>query len=426
MKNPTSHAHTPAKWRHVHMLLAAGIAFASCGALALEPRLILDAVPSLGASGTLSGHVENTHPANHHVAVYIYVEGSGGWWNKPSFDEAATPIAPGGTWSVNIDTGGADRWATKIAAFLLDATTAPPILEGAQTLPDVLLENARTHAALYRSALGNTRLLYFSGHEWWVKNSSGPVGPGPNYFSDSQDNVWMDSEHRLHLKISKVTTQYRCAEVVSTQSFGHGAYVFHLDSPVAQIDPMAVLGLFTWSDAPEYTHREIDIEYSRWGDSNNEAGQFVIQPWDEEGNIDRFPLEPQSAPTTSAFIWGPESVKFFSVLGSAINLPNPNETIHSWTYTGFDLPEPGGENARMNLWLMSGQAPTDGQEIEVIVRAFDFVPLAELNDSSPGVPIGKKALALVTGALMAASLYYLGKKNAMSRLARNQVPGQLP
>lgn len=373
---------------------------------AQEPRLVFDTIPALGSFDDLAGHVEHVIPGNFRVAVYIFVDSGGGWWNKPSFEGASTPIDPSGLWSVDVTTGGADEWASKIAAFLVDQSFSPPLLSGSATLPPSLLAAARAQAAVRRSALGNTRLVYFSGHEWWVKTSDWPAGPGPNYFSDSLDNVWLDDANRLHLKISKVGTRYHCAEVVSTASFGHGAYMFHLDTPVALIDPMAVLGLFTWSDTPDFHYREIDIEYSRWGDPNNQAGQFVVQPWDGQGNIDRFTLGLDAAPTVSTFIWGPESVEFFSVMGNTMTLPDPNGLIHSWTYTGPDLPEPGDENARMNLWLMSGQPPADGLEQEVIVRAFEFVPYSELEGGWPPkepMPMGNAALPCLILALIATS-----------------------
>src|SRR5437870_9597705 len=58
-------------------------------------------------------------------------------------------------------------------------------------------------------------------------------------------------------------------------SFGFGTYRFRLDSPVDDIDPNAVVGLFTWSDRPDFNHREIDIEISRWGEPGNPNAQFV-------------------------------------------------------------------------------------------------------------------------------------------------------
>ncbi|OAD23457.1 conserved hypothetical protein, secreted, partial [Candidatus Thiomargarita nelsonii] len=44
------------------------------------------------------------------------------------------------------------------------------------------------------------RQIVFSDITWQVKSSVSPVGPGPNYFSE--DNVWLDENDWLHLKIT--------------------------------------------------------------------------------------------------------------------------------------------------------------------------------------------------------------------------------
>jgi hypothetical protein len=66
--------------------------------------------------------------------------------------------------------------------------------------------------------------LSFSGYDWWVKSSAGKVGPGPNYFSDSTNNVWTDSLGQLHLRITNRSNQWQCAELISARTFGYGSY----------------------------------------------------------------------------------------------------------------------------------------------------------------------------------------------------------
>ena len=41
--------------------------------------------------------------------------------------------------------------------------------------------------------------IEFANCDWMVKTSQEPVGSGPNYFSNSEENVWVDSADRLHL-----------------------------------------------------------------------------------------------------------------------------------------------------------------------------------------------------------------------------------
>src|SRR5437879_1596093 len=81
--------------------------------------------------------------------------------------------------------------------------------------------------------------ISFSGFEWKVKSSLKRVGPGPNYFS--KENVWIDAQGRLHLKISSSkddegNLRWYCAEVVSQSSFGYGTYRWYLDTAIKQ-DP---------------------------------------------------------------------------------------------------------------------------------------------------------------------------------------------
>src|SRR5436305_1591178 len=104
-------------------------------------------------------------------------------------------------------------------------------------------------------------VVSFSGYQWRVKSSTGRVGPGPNYFCDRPENVRVDPEGRLHLAITSRDGNWQCAEVISTRSFGYGRYRFYLDSS-PDLDPNAVLGMFTWNDEPAYHHREVDIEIS--------------------------------------------------------------------------------------------------------------------------------------------------------------------
>src|SRR5262245_21295616 len=91
-----------------------------------------------------------------------------------------------------------------------------------------LADNAGGHgAAAAKPAPPGPRTISFSGKTWLVKSSTGKVGPGPNYFSDSTDNVWVDAGGRLHLKITKAKGKWSSAEIVSADSFGYGTYRFY-------------------------------------------------------------------------------------------------------------------------------------------------------------------------------------------------------
>ncbi len=205
------------------------------------------------------------------------------------------------------------------------------------------------------------RTIAFSGETWYVKTGSGKVGPGPNYFSDSSNNVWVDAAGRLHLKITHSGKRWTCAEVISARSFGYGTYRFNLASAVDNLDPNVVLGLFTWNDDPAFYNRELDIEFSRWGDRNNWNAQYVVQPYTDPLNLFRF-QQPAGA-STHQFSWQAGQVVFEST--------NAGGAIAGHTFTNA-IPQAGGENARLNLWLFQGLAPSNKRDAEVIVQSFDF------------------------------------------------------
>jgi len=258
--------------------LTLGLAVAaSCSARATPSIEITNVPPPFGSDANLAGRVVDASPAAYRVAVFIFVP-SAGRWSKPYCNPQLTLIQPDGSWTTDITTGGADASATEITALLVGTNYAEPCVMGPPALPANVTTQAVAAATVER-VNPNVRSISFSGYEWWVKDSPGLVGPGPNYFSDSTNNVCLDVQGRLHLRITNQSNQWQCAEVVTKRTFGYGSYRFELDSAVNEINPSVVLGLFTWSDDPAYSHREIDIECSRWanpGDVNN--AQDVGQP----------------------------------------------------------------------------------------------------------------------------------------------------
>jgi YVTN family beta-propeller protein len=334
------------------------------------PSIAFTHVPAWGSFDDLEGQVQYVSPSEYQVAVYIYVSG---WWTKPYWDSPLTPIRSDGSWTCDITTGGIDQQATQIAAFLVPNGYDPPSMAGGQALPAGLFENAVAQVTVEREAVFRT--IEFSGYTWKVKASETPAGPGPNYFSDRAEDVWVDESGRLHLRIVQQDGRWYCTEVFTEAPLGYGKYVFHVASRVDQLDQNIVLGLFTWDDtAPEHNYREIDIELARWGQAANDNAQYVVQPWDHAGNMHRFNVELDGDDSTYGFDWRADRV-FFQSLHGHQPFPGPGETeIASWTNTGDDIPPAGGGNARINLWLFYGDPPSNGEGAEVVIEAFEFTP----------------------------------------------------
>ena len=114
------------------------------------PQINFVFVPPFGAFDNLFGQVLHVNTDDYKVAVYIQV--SGGWWTKPTFASPVTNIELDGSWECDITTGGSDQNATKVAAFLIPKTFAPPQMAGGPTLPSTLDQNAVARADVDRSS----------------------------------------------------------------------------------------------------------------------------------------------------------------------------------------------------------------------------------------------------------------------------------
>lgn len=223
------------------------------------------------------------------------------------------------------------------------------------------------------------RSLEFSERIWRVKGS-GWYGPGPNHFSHLPGNVWVDNQDQLHLTIKYNDGTWYCTEVTLENSLGYGDYIFTTRGSIDQIDDGAVLGLFLWQYGPYpgpdnlwwNPYNEIDVEFSRWGNPGNEVGQFVAQPWNWQGNMNRFDAQFGSDELSShAFNWLPDRIEFRSWHGGPED-ENPQNMIHQWTYTGPHIPRPEQPRAHINLWKFGAPLANDQ---EVVINEFNFVPM---------------------------------------------------
>lgn len=347
----------------------------------VQPRIEITLVPPKGGgpdrvdriAGTVSGADIRA------CKVVIFALGGGTWYVQPYTASPFTSIGRDGKWANDTHLG------SEYAALLVEPSYKPP--PTTSTLPEVggdvlaivrvpaKVQSAQTSVPSAKTS-NDIRTLLFSGYEWRAKSSNDRVGPGPNYFSDSKNNVEVDAHGRLHLRITNHDRRWHCAEVISTRSFGYGTYRFSVDTNFDHMDPRVILGLFTWSDALEYSHREIDVEVSKWGDKDNKNGQFVVQPYTSPMNIVRFQIPPGLNSSTHSFTWKPDSIFCQSLRGINAKPPGTTSIIAEHTFTK-DIPHAGGENARINLWLMDGHPPIDGKEMEVIVTKFEFAPSPE-------------------------------------------------
>jgi hypothetical protein len=100
-----------------------------------------------------------------------------------------------------------------------------------------------------------------------------------------------------------------------------------------------------------------------------------VQPAGPAGHLARYAVPAGLTNSTHLFIWETNRATFQSQSGSYAPAPAPANVISNWTYS-LAMPRSGDEVVHINLWLNRGTAPTDKNEVEVIVKSFQFVPLA--------------------------------------------------
>ena len=355
--------------------------------------IVITNLPAYGTPGYLSGYVTNANVTTNCVMVFIFTGGD--WYSEPGCSSQSTPIQPNGTWTANITPNSNAETATEIAVFLVPTNYNPACVNGASalTIPP------QAEAVVYADRVAtNARQFDFSGYGWWVKTSSGGLaGPGPNYFSDSTNNAWVDAQGYLHLQITHTNSGWQCVEIISDRNFGYGRYRFTVSANVDNLDANAVLGMFTWSYDAAYNYREIDMELSRWDYAfgNSDVEDYAVSPYNA-GQTLRFPLPTGVTNSTHTLIWQSNNVAFQTVNGSFSASPASSNILETWACTN-GIPPAGGEQVHINLWLDEGNPPAGGQPVEVTLTQFEFVPLgppppATLNPVT-GVPPGPAVLS---------------------------------
>lgn len=250
--------------------------------------------------------------------------------------------------------------------------------------------------------LGRTGdVVNFSGYLWDVKIAeSYQVGPGPNYFSGYYEDVFIDEQGYLHMRIAEHDGKWFSSEVITQQNMGYGKYTFVVQGDLEQIPENITLGLFTWDNNTffDQANSEVDIEISKWGDKEEQNTLlYSVQPvnfgpyYPERTHLAETPEESLIGVTTHTFVWTDTLIIWKSYYGDS---EQPEDLITEWSFdldnparvknengnssAPIVIPAPGETtNARINFWLLPwvATAPTDGKEQEVVIRRFAYVPM---------------------------------------------------
>ncbi|MBC8486741.1 MAG: T9SS type A sorting domain-containing protein, partial [Bacteroidetes bacterium] len=132
---------------------------------------------------------------------------------------------------------------------------------------------------------------------------------------------------------------------------------------------------------------EIDIEFAKWGlDNPGFNAQYVVQPWYHPGNLERFLIQLNGTYTTHYMDWHSSWIEFKSIHGHYEQPPNPDYLIYEWLYTGNDVPqEEESLRVHINLWLYQGNSPSNGEEVEVIIKDADLPEIIGISEDHSDV-----------------------------------------
>ena len=334
-----------------------------------EPTIKFTRVPPQGGGTnrveTIAGVVSGVNVKECDCAIVLYSQ-TDRYYVQPLADAPFTELSADATFKTDIHLG------SRYVALLTNKAYRPAAI--LTELPgvggDVLAIASAAARAETEQPAASARVIQFSGRRWKVKASGErAVGPGPCRFSDSQDNVWVDAEGRLHLRLTRREGVWHCAEVILDEEHAYGTYSYTLDTPPRAIAQAlhAVLGAFVWNDGDAAHHYdEIDFELSAWSQPGNQLGQYVVQP-PSPRNLVRFDLPETLAPTTHTFIWRPDRIECRSFAGQ--------RTLFRHTFNRGIPPDTKGTHARINLWLFGARPPANNKELEVVISRFEFKPL---------------------------------------------------
>lgn len=229
----------------------------------------------------------------------------------------------------------------------------------------------------------------FAGYTWDVKSGycsvGNTAGPGPNYYCGDEEDLWVDGNDHLHMKMNykSALSHYGCVSIKTPVS-GCGTYKYIVNngpngSPDS-FDPNVVLGMFTYDDVPAYDNYEIDIEISDWGDSTPDYNLWYVTWLDSSSTADHTLETFGTGAVEHSFTWLPSSITLSSIKDGVY--------LTDGVRTGEDVYPCPTEPiyARLNFWLVDGDDPASWQEI--VIDDFEFTPLVILNQ-----PTGLSATA---------------------------------
>lgn len=246
-------------------------------------------------------------------------------------------------------------------------------------------KNARgiTKGDVWSFTTGPREELPFANYVWDVKyHQDGTHGPGYNYWSDSKENVWLDSQGHLHLKIVQDENgRWNCAEVSTQLYAAHGIQRFFINGRFDTMPSNVVFSVFIYKDPAH----EIDIEFSKWRNPSSSFNtQYVVndsvnddfnKTYVQNVNRYRFYATLNGAATTHVINWQPTYVEYKSIHGHYVTPPSESYIYKNITLTGYNkyIPKESSKmQVHMNLYLDHAAPLNNGESYEIEITDVDL------------------------------------------------------
>jgi hypothetical protein len=307
---------------------------------------------------TIAGRVIGARPGQQ---IVIYAR-SGAWWVQPTVASPFTSIRDDSTWSTETHLG------YEYAVLLVDpGYRPPPTMDTPPAIGGAVIQTAivKGNGPII---LAPTKPLKFSGYDWDVRTIASDRGGSSHPYSG--DNAWTDSTGALHLRISKTSDGWSCAEVVLNRSLGYGTYVLVVRD-ISHLEPAAVLSMTTFDEwGGEQYYREMDVEVSRWGDASDKYNaQYVVEPYYRPGNVYQFVAPPGIL--TYSMQWESGRTRFTTVRGNA---PGPGGLVISQHEFTSGIPSPGQERLQLFFYVVDSDKNPLQHDNEVVLERFAYLP----------------------------------------------------
>ncbi|HTY90883.1 MAG TPA: hypothetical protein VMC84_06865 [Methanocella sp.] len=212
------------------------------------------------------------------------------------------------------------------------------------------------------------KTLEWSGYSWIVDDYRGGVF--------TTNNVWVDSEGRLHMKLIYKDGKWNEFNVILKDPIGYGTYSWTVDTDLEDIqdvqdggNPNFIFSGFSYDDSlPDYNYGEIDIEHCKWGNPDLDSNtDWTIHPANHLVQYKHI----TGANNTDTIEWMPDHIKF-SVQG-------PSQPYMEYVFNDHSQIPPASGYMQWLFYVgeVKSHPPPNNigyYEAEVVIRNFKIVP----------------------------------------------------